>query len=228
VDWLTQVLVARLDGDAWSWLEQAHAQARATATAGSFFRSFALVPRKLQRADVLFSPAERARMEQACAGYRPLSLRLDELARLWLLLSGSLDELVFSERLALLFRTADLKERELLLRSLPLFPRPERWLVHAVEGVRSNAQPVFEAIALDNPYPERHFSDLAWNQMVLKALHLGCPVDRILGLEARLNAELVRMLGDFGEERRAARRAIDAVSAGSLGALIYAQRGGLS
>ena len=69
---------------------------------------------------------------------------------------------------------------------------------------------IFEAIACENPYPARHFPELNFNQMVLKAAFNGVALARVVGLSSRLNAELARMASDYASERRAAGRSVPA------------------
>jgi len=89
-----------------------------------------------------------------------------------------------------------------------LFSAPELFLETALLGCRTNARRVFEAIACDNPYPERHFPELEFNQMVIKAIFREVPVSRIEGLARRNGPELRRMARDYASERRAAGRPI--------------------
>ena len=67
---------------------------------------------------------------------------------------------------------------------------------------------VFNAVALRNPYPAEQFDNLAWNQMVLKALFVGSPLHLIQGLDVRANRELSRMLIDYAHERYSANRLV--------------------
>jgi hypothetical protein len=67
---------------------------------------------------------------------------------------------------------------------------------------------VFEAIAHRNPYPAEHFSQSAWNQLVLKALFVESALEPIQGLDARQNPDLARMLSDYAHERWAAGRRV--------------------
>ena len=54
----------------------------------------------------------------------------------------------------------------------------------------------------------RYFPELNFNQMVLKALFIGSPLARLVGLEERITPELVRMAEDYAAERRAAGRSV--------------------
>lgn len=106
------------------------------------------------------------------------------------------------------FRCADTRERQAILRALPWLDDPRRFVRLAVHACRTNVTPVFEAIACDNPYAADHFSDDAFHQMVLKAMFVGLPVARIVGLDRRRSAELRRMAEGYASERRAAGRPV--------------------
>jgi hypothetical protein len=77
-----------------------------------------------------------------------------------------------------------------------------------VEAVRANVVPELEAIACENPFPARHFTELAFNQLVMKSLFNGISLRRIEGLAGRRSAELRRMVANYASERRAAGRAV--------------------
>jgi len=106
------------------------------------------------------------------------------------------------------YRTGDLAEKQAVLRALAFLPEPLAFLEIAADGARSNALAIAEAITCDNPYPVKYFSEDALNQMTMKALFNALPLSRIVGLTARMNADLIRMARDYGKERRAARRSI--------------------
>ena len=89
-----------------------------------------------------------------------------------------------------------------------LLPAPERFLETAVDACRSHIQPLFEAIARENPYPARYFPELNFNQMVLKALFTGVALARVIGCDGRVTSELSRMAADYASERRAAGRSV--------------------
>lgn len=107
-----------------------------------------------------------------------------------------------------LFLTGDTAERRAVLRALQILPAPESHLDLAVDACRTNVQEVFEAIACDNAYPAAVFPDPSFNQMVLKAVFIGSPLGRVVGLEQRRNPEMERMARDYASERRAAGRPV--------------------
>jgi len=107
-----------------------------------------------------------------------------------------------------LYRAGELGEQVSVLRALAVLPDPQRFVGVAVEACRTNTEPVFRAIAHDHPVPARHFPALAFHQMVLKAIFLGVPVARIVGLRGRIDDELVRMVEGYASERRAAGRSV--------------------
>jgi hypothetical protein len=109
-----------------------------------------------------------------------------------------------------LYEGGELGEQESVLRVLSLLPEPARFVATGVQGCRTNAKTVFEAIACDNPFPAAHFPELNFNQLVMKALFMEAPVARIEGLAARRGPELLRMANDYASERRAAGRPVPA------------------
>ena len=139
-------------------------------------------------------------------------------ARLSLVLAiPATDAMKWLATLDQLFATAGLEELVTLYRGLPHYPHPELLRERCAAGVRSTMQTVFEAVALDNPYPAQWLADDAMNQMVLKAFFLGCDPARISGLRTRANPHLGAMLRGYARERQAAHRplptGLDAVAA---------------
>jgi hypothetical protein len=108
------------------------------------------------------------------------------------------------------FRTGDSSERVALLAVLAALPGAPAYVETAIEACRTNVRDVFEAIACENDYPARHFSDATFNQMVMKAVFSGISLLRIRGLAARTNTDLERMARDYSAERRAAGREVPA------------------
>ena len=108
----------------------------------------------------------------------------------------------------ILFGTADMNEQAALYASFAVLPFPEEFTSRTAEGIRTNITVVFDAIALDNPYPADFLEDAPWNQMVLKAAFMDRPMYRIYGLQKRANADLAKIISDFAHERWAASRVV--------------------
>jgi hypothetical protein len=135
---------------------------------------------------------------------------LDELGRA-LLVVASTGHVPFDDHASWvdgLHRAGALRERQAILRTLALLPEPTRFLPIALDACRSSTQPVFEAIACENPYPAAYFPEASFNQMALKAVFTGVALARILGLASRRTPELARMATDYADERRAAGRPV--------------------
>lgn len=205
---LQQWLFGRLTPEALLWLEQQAESIRRDGRDGDLYRAFSLVTRQTGKQDLALSAQDLEDAAAARPGWQPNGWRIDEAARLYLLLTSTADGERFARRLDQLCATADVDELITLYRGLPLYPEPERYRLRAAEGLRSNMRTVFEAVAHHNPYPAEQLPQAAWNQMVLKALFVGTTLDPIIGLDERANLDLARMLCDFAHERWAAHRPV--------------------
>ncbi|MEJ6000131.1 EboA domain-containing protein [Paucibacter soli] len=205
---LQHCLERRLDTAAAQWLRESAASLADGGTERELFRCVSLVARKLGKAELAPDAAALAMAEQARPGWNPASWTVDQAGRIRLLLASTVDSDTFVRRLDQLCATADLDELVAFYRGLPLYPDPPRHRLRAAEGVRTNMKVVFEAVAHHNPYPAEQLPDDAWNQMVLKALFVGSKLAPIVGLDARANAGLARMLHDYAHERWSAARPV--------------------
>jgi hypothetical protein len=209
---LRDLLEMRLPDSARTWFSRTAPELEPTFDAAHFFAAFSgagrhlgTVPPALTNADVealrRLSPELHLEMRGA-----------DELGRATLLLQvvETLSPSAAEDLVNECFFRGDSRERQAVLRALPLLPDPQRFLPTAIEACRSSVQPVFEAIACENPFPARYFPQLSFNQMVLKAVFSGIAVGRIVGLETRFNDDLARMATDYAQERRAAGRSVPA------------------
>ncbi|MDX2020681.1 MAG: EboA domain-containing protein [Deltaproteobacteria bacterium] len=173
-----------------------------------FLGAFSGAGRRLGRSEVAGDLPEVPRL--AAHGLIVAGRPWAELGRVGLLL-GLPGRVADQELIGLVeeaYRTGDLEEKQAVLRALAFLPQPSSYVAIAAEGARSNAMSIVEAITCDNPFPAQHFSTDALNQMTMKALFNGLPLLRIVGLQGRMNDDLVRMSRDYGRERRAAGRAI--------------------
>lgn len=158
--------------------------------------AFVMAPRQVSKTRVGIIP-----------GWNWQNSTLDQLVRVYLLIHLAEKE-DGKARINTLFDTAEMNELVTLYRALPVIKSPEIWLNRATDAVRSNMGPVFDAIAFGNPYPLQHFSELAWNQLVLKCIFNDKPIHLIEGLDERANQALANTLADFAHERWAAGRRV--------------------
>ena len=163
----------------------------------SFFLTFGLIGRRIDRNPIQVDPTL----------FSPSNVwRLDELCRFCLLLSLSPDQNVGP--ISQLLTSSDIREQVVIYKSLNYLPNADQFVALAIDGIRTNMTDVFDAIALDNSYPKKHFPEDAWNQMVLKAIFMERPIHRIIGLDERKNQKLAAILHDFVHERWSANRAV--------------------
>lgn len=104
------------------------------------------------------------------------------------------------------YEQGDSHEKLAVVRTLPLLPEGERFVSIALDVGRCNEVDLFCALATRNPYPSRHYDELAWNKLYMKAVFLDAPLDQMLGVEQRHNAELARMALEYIEQQESAGR----------------------
>lgn len=157
-----------------------------------------MAPRKIRRVGNVF-PSHLEWAKQANAQ----NWTLDRFVRVWIAIQ------LTEQELNQLFDTAEMREWVALVSALPWLENPERWQLRATDAVRSNIGDVLDAIALFNPYPAKYFSDLAWNQLVLKVLFNEKPIQCIVGLKERQNPVLAEDILLLAQERWAAGRSLN-------------------
>jgi hypothetical protein len=204
---LTRWLYRQLDESGQAWLASKVASVGDNERA--LYLAIAMVTRKLGKADLQLNDADFADADAACPGWTPRDWSVDQAARILLLISCP-DDGNFPQHFDKLCQTADVNEIITFYRGLPLYPQQEALVARACEGLRGNIRPAFEAVALNSPFPAQYLPEGAWNQMVLKALFIGCPLYPMQGIDERSNDDLTRMLCDYAHERWAASRVVPA------------------
>jgi hypothetical protein len=207
---LRELAERRIEPPARDWLARSSAAIAGTPDRGSLLEVFTAATRRLGRARLAPSEEELARLAGAGVSWPVGTWGADELGRAALLVAAAShwSEAGLEALVEECYHRGDGAERQAVLRALPLLPAAERFLEIAVDACRSHIQPLFEAVACENPYPALHFPELNFNQMVLKALFTEVVLARILGLEGRVTPELSRMAADYASERRAAGRSV--------------------
>jgi len=172
--------------------------------------SFVAINRIIEKRFIFLKQAEKQQLNQLIPAFHVSAWEVHRLARLALLLSvekQSSEE--YGALIERLFQYADVNELVSLYSALPILEYPEQWKLRCAEGIRSNIGVVLEAIMYENPYPADYLDDHAWNQLVLKAFFTDKELNRIVGLDRRMNQALVASLLDYAKERTAAGRTVD-------------------
>ena len=207
-DGLHRWLSTRLPSPALAWLED-RAAAVASGDRKALYLAFGLAVRKTGKADLELSPAELTEAAKIRPGWDPRGWTVDQAARLLLVLRFPADDgPKFIETLDQLFAAGEVHELIALYQGLPLFPHQALLPLRCAEGIRTNIKSVFTAIAHRNPFPAERLNEDQWNQLILKCQFVGVPLDPVVGLDARGNAKLAKMLDDFAHERWAAKRPV--------------------
>lgn len=211
--WLDAQLAAALEHTTLEWLRERLELASATDAARGLPLSLGWVPRRLPDRPLAATPTLVEAAATVCPGWRPIHWSVRDAARVRLAMrfATTLGPDAFGHWLADYLNTADLAETIALCRGLPLYPPSDALLDVAAESLRSNVPSRFEAIAHHSPFAFRHFDEARWNQMILKALFVGSPLEPIHGLDLRANIELADMLCDYARERTSAGRAVPPV-----------------
>jgi len=205
-------LRARLEEAVMAYLDGKTRLARERGADPGFFLSFSTVGRKVGRGDLAPSKAELDAALAVHRGFQPTTWSRAQAARTLLLLAlPAADAKAHLGVVDQLCEDADLGELVAIYQALPLLPFPEEYRARAAEGIRSNMNAVFEAVALRNPYPSEFLDEPAWNQLVLKCLFVGSPLYLVYGLDDRANPPLAKMLCDYAHERWAANRPVSRI-----------------
>ncbi|MEL6442060.1 MAG: EboA domain-containing protein [Cyanobacteria bacterium J06621_8] len=204
-DWLEN----RVADTSYQWLKQQTTIISNGGAERTFFTSYSAVSRYLGKEKLGLSTAELEMARELAEVWQSFNWTLEQVGRTLILLSlPSSDPDQYLATLDKLIAAADVEEAISFYQGLYLLPHPEKLQLRAAEGIRTNMTSVFNAVALNNPYPAQYLDELAWNQMVLKALFIGSPLTQIYGLESRNNQRLSQMLINYARERLAAKRTV--------------------
>ena len=187
------------------WLTESLDAIRAERSAGLVLERFPAVRRHVGQARVPDRPPALLHGPED-----PVSLlgwTADEAARVaFLLAAASADPAALPQVVSAAYHEGDSSEKKAVVQGLSLLPDPGRFLDLALDAGRRAETTLFRAVACDNPFPARHYPELEFNKLVMKAAFVGAPVSRIVGLDRRANPDLARMAMDYVSEQESAVR----------------------
>jgi hypothetical protein len=199
----------QLSADQFNWLKSTGETLKNNPEDWELFISFSSVPRHTGKDQIELTDQQIESADALRNGWDPSNWTVDQLGRTYLILCyADNGKEQFFEKMDKIFNTSDLGESVALYQSLPILPYPEDLTYRAAEGVRSNITTVFNAVALNNPYPMDYLDEEPWNQIVLKALFVESPLYKIMGLDDRANKPLAKMLVEYAHERISAGREV--------------------
>jgi len=206
-DLIQAALASRLTGDALDFFTKSAGEIAEGVEPARFSVLLAKASRYAPRQLLSPNAAEQAQARGILAGWSMARWStLDAMRVVFVLSLADLAEAPGQAAIEEAFRYADEGESCALFRAIPLCPGAERFVWRVSDGCRTNMTSVFEAIAFDSPFPVTHFDDVAWQQLVIKAVFVGVNLACVHGLDGRLSPELARIALDLVEERRSAGR----------------------
>lgn len=206
-DYLIELLSQQAKADSMDWLKNQSKEINESAKTMKLFLAFGKASKYFDKSTLQVNEAQAKEAEKIRKGFTPSAWDKLQTARTILILSfPKHDEEIWFKTMNQLFETGDMQELKSLYAALPIYPFQDKLTDRAVEGLRTNMTLVFDAVALDNPYPSEYFDERAWNQMVLKAVFMQRPLFLIQHADQRANENLASILIDFAHERWAAGR----------------------
>jgi hypothetical protein len=203
IDSLLERIGAQCPGEGRRWLGDVVASlaSRPDDAATAVLRAFPAVARRVGTAPL----APGAPLE---AGGVAVPVATDEAARIALLLGAAahVSDAAFEGLVRTAYDEGDTRERTAVLRGLAFLPQPERFVPIALDAGRTNDVGLFQALACDNPFPALHYGEAEINKLVMKAVFVEAPLERIVGLTGRANPEMARMAMERIDEQQSAGR----------------------
>ncbi|MXS85801.1 hypothetical protein ABO04_07755 [Nitrosomonas sp. HPC101] len=171
--------------------------------------NIASVPKQLRvESNLILNEDDVSRAHNICRGWQPEKWSLIEAVRILFNLTvihktDNAEDILFQ-----IYQLTELNEQAAFLKGIPLYGKTEFFLNCSREAVRSNIRPLFEAIALFNPFPADNFSENEWNNMILKAISWNYQLQDIYGVATRDNIELAAMLYEYAKEQIGSKRPV--------------------
>lgn len=200
------VLSKNLDQDIMQWLQQRVEAIVAAKTARELFLGYSMLSQKIEADPVNYKGGENEILQYLTRH----SADRRQLARFYLLARVlEEDANFFTPKVSQLIQVGDTGEMQTFLRYLYYLPQAADFSPVAADALRTNIATIFDALAMDNPYPAAYFTDQQWNQMYLKAAFMQRNLGGIRDIDKRANKDLARIISDYAHERWAAGRDVD-------------------
>lgn len=206
---LLAIVKKQADVTAVEWLQRQAEKIAGGEKSTSLFLSFSQASRFFPKDNLTLIDSEIAEARSLRKDWRPETWNLLVAARAYLAMHVPHEPVEsWRTQLSRLFETGDIFEQEALYSALCILPHQELLASRASEGLRSNMTTIFDAVALNNPFPADQLNEMAWNQLVLKAIFLQRPMYQIIGIDTRNNRGLSETLLDAVRERWSAHRSV--------------------
>ena len=203
---LKKILKDNLDQKIWDWFSEKLSSIIKNESSKDFFLMYSICSIKIKSKAINFD----LNKNKSLTYLKIQKTNLLELSRIYLLLKVLKEKnSFFLDKVKKLIQIADKEEIETFLKYLIFLPNPKDFHFHAVDALRTNISSVFDAIAINNPYPYLYFTNEEWNQMYLKAAFMERKIENILYVEKKANEDLARIISDYAHERWAASRDIN-------------------
>lgn len=204
---LKQIVESTVDEEGRIWLESKLKSIVEKKSTKDLFLTYSLIASKLTPVKLSEAFSKQNELHKYLKIQEPTQ---QELCRLYLLVGvTAADADFFIPKVCNIIQVADTGELVTFLKFLILLPDCEKYKFVAVDALRTNIAPIFDAIAMNNPYPGKYFDDRQWNQMYLKAAFMQRDLNKILDIDERANEDLSRIISDYAHERWAASREVD-------------------
>jgi hypothetical protein len=203
-----QILTEREAEKSLNWIRIQGEKIHTSAEPNNLFISFSQASRYFKKVEISPSNYLESQIKLSYENLDVSHWTSLQVARTYLILKLPLVKEKWFKTINQLFETGDLYEQQALFAALPILPFQDELISRAIDGLRTNISLVFDAIALNNPFPATFFPESNWNQMVLKAIFMQRPLYRIQALDKRRNPALASIARDFAHERWAAGREV--------------------
>lgn len=204
---LAKIIESNVGEDAKRWLAVKILKITSERSTKDLYLTYSLIASKINTGDALKMPIDDSGLKKYLEAQKA---NIQQLSRIYVLVRTlEADIEFFTPKVANIIQVADTGELETFLKFLVLLPNPEKYKSSAVDALRTNISTIFNAIALNNPYPALYFDEQQWNQMYLKTAFMEGDLSAINDVDDRANKELTRIISDYAHERWAASRTIN-------------------